>query len=46
MRSGLARTATFNRQLKTILPAMALLTIALFLSVYIVPPSREALLNP
>jgi K(+)-stimulated pyrophosphate-energized sodium pump len=29
-------------QLKTILPAMALLTIALFLSVYVVPPSKEA----
>jgi len=32
-----------NRQLKTILPAIALLTVALFLSVYIVPPSQEAL---
>ncbi len=32
-----------NRQLKTILPAIGLLAIALFLSVYIVPPSQEAL---
>ena len=32
-----------NRQLKTILPVIALLTIALFFSVYIVPPSQEAL---
>ena len=32
-----------NRQLKTILPAILLLTVALFLSVYVVPPSREAL---
>ncbi|MCX8062120.1 MAG: sodium-translocating pyrophosphatase [Anaerolineales bacterium] len=31
-----------NRQLKTILPLIALLTIALFLSVYIVPPTPEA----
>ncbi|MEM5776524.1 MAG: sodium/proton-translocating pyrophosphatase, partial [Anaerolineaceae bacterium] len=31
-----------NRQLKTILPAMLLLTVALFLSVYIVPPTPEA----
>ncbi|MGB2910794.1 MAG: sodium-translocating pyrophosphatase, partial [Anaerolineales bacterium] len=31
-----------SRQLKTILPVVALLTIAMFLSVYIVPPSREA----
>jgi len=31
-----------SRQLKTILPVIALLTIALFFSVYIVPPSREA----
>jgi K(+)-stimulated pyrophosphate-energized sodium pump len=31
-----------NRQLKTILPVIALLTVALFFSVYIVPPSREA----
>jgi len=31
-----------NRQLKTILPAIALLTVVLFLSVYVVPPSREA----
>ena len=32
-----------SRQLKTILPAILLLTVALFLSVYVVPPSREAL---
>jgi len=32
-----------NRQLKTILPAIAVLTLALFFSVYIVPPSREAM---
>lgn len=31
-----------NRQLRTILPLMALLTVALFLSVYIVPPTPEA----
>ena len=31
-----------TRQLRTILPAIAVLTIALFFSVYIVPPSREA----
>ncbi len=31
-----------NRQLKTILPAIVLLAVALFLSVYIVPPSLEA----
>jgi len=31
-----------NRQLKTILPAVGLLTVALFLSVFVVPPSREA----
>lgn len=31
-----------GRQLKTILPAIGLLTIALFLSVYVVPPSLEA----
>ena len=31
-----------NRQLRTILPLIAVLTIALFLSVYVVPPSREA----
>lgn len=31
-----------NRQLKTILPAILLLTIALFLSVYVVAPSLEA----
>src|SRR5512145_1965592 len=32
-----------SRQLRTILPAIGLLTVALFLSVYVVPPSREAL---
>jgi len=32
-----------DRQLRTILPAIAVLTIALFFSVYISPPSREAL---
>jgi K(+)-stimulated pyrophosphate-energized sodium pump len=31
-----------SRQLKTILPAIGLLTVALFLSVYVVPPSMEA----
>ncbi len=31
-----------DRQLRTILPAIALLTVALFLSVYIVPPTPEA----
>lgn len=31
-----------NRQLRTILPAIILLGIALFLSVYVVPPSAEA----
>jgi K(+)-stimulated pyrophosphate-energized sodium pump len=32
-----------TRQMRTILPAIGLLTIALFLSVYVVPPSSEAL---
>lgn len=31
-----------NRQLRTILPAILMLTVALFLSVYVVPPSAEA----
>ncbi len=31
-----------NRQLRTILPLIGLLTIALFLSVYVAPPSAEA----
>ena len=31
-----------NRQLRKILPLIGVLTVALFLSVYIVPPSREA----
>ncbi len=35
--------AYLTRQLKTILPFIAILTVALFLSVYIVPPSAEAL---
>ncbi|MEJ5223496.1 MAG: sodium/proton-translocating pyrophosphatase, partial [Anaerolineales bacterium] len=34
--------AYLQRQLKSILPLIALLTVALFLSVYIVPPSLEA----
>ena len=32
-----------GQQLKTILPAIGFLTVLLFLSVYIVPPSREAI---
>jgi len=32
-----------NRQLKTILPAIVLLAVLLFFSVYVVPPSKEAL---
>jgi K(+)-stimulated pyrophosphate-energized sodium pump len=32
-----------NRQLKTILPVILLLTIVLFFSVYVVPPTQEAL---
>jgi K(+)-stimulated pyrophosphate-energized sodium pump len=32
-----------TRQMRTILPAIGLLTVALFLSVYVVPPSAEAL---
>ncbi|MBI5805667.1 sodium-translocating pyrophosphatase [candidate division TA06 bacterium] len=32
-----------KQQLKTILPAIALLAVVLFLSVYVVPPSREAI---
>jgi len=35
--------AYLNRQLRTILPFIAILTIALFLSVYIVEPSAEAM---
>jgi K(+)-stimulated pyrophosphate-energized sodium pump len=35
--------AYLRRQLRTILPFIAILTVVLFLSVYIVPPSREAL---
>ena len=32
-----------NRQLRTILPAIGLLTVLLFFSVYIVPPTLEAI---
>ncbi|MGE5073529.1 MAG: sodium/proton-translocating pyrophosphatase, partial [Anaerolineae bacterium] len=35
--------AYLARQLRSILPLIAILTVALFLSVYIVPPSPEAL---
>ena len=35
--------AYLRRQLRSILPLIVVLTIALFLSVYIVPPSPEAL---
>ena len=35
--------AYLSRQLKTILPFIAILTVALFLSVYIVPPTPEAM---
>ena len=35
--------AYLGKQLKTILPFIAVLTIALFLSVYIVPPTEEAI---
>jgi len=35
--------AYLQRQLRSILPLIALLTVALFLSVYIVPPTEEAL---
>jgi K(+)-stimulated pyrophosphate-energized sodium pump len=34
-----------KKQLKTILPAIGILFVALFLSVYVVPPSSEALLE-
>jgi K(+)-stimulated pyrophosphate-energized sodium pump len=37
--------AYLRRQLKSILPLVALLTIALFFSVYVVPPTPEALLR-
>jgi len=37
--------AYLRRQLKSILPMIALLTIALFFSVYVVPPTPEALLR-
>jgi K(+)-stimulated pyrophosphate-energized sodium pump len=39
----LGADAYLNRQLRTILPLIAILTVALFLSVYIVPPTPEAL---
>lgn len=39
----LGANSYLDRQLKTILPLIAILTFALFLSVYIVPPSKEAL---
>ncbi len=35
--------AYLRRQLRSILPLIAILTVALFLSVYIVPPSAEAM---
>jgi len=35
--------AYLNRQLRTILPFIAVLTVLLFLSVYIVPPTEEAI---
>jgi K(+)-stimulated pyrophosphate-energized sodium pump len=35
--------AYLNRQLRTILPFIAILTVLLFLSVYIVPPTEEAM---
>src|SRR5574342_1204317 len=35
--------AYLGKQLRSILPLIAILTVALFLSVYIVPPSPEAL---
>ena len=34
-----------SKQLKTILPAVAILFVALFLSVYVVPPTAEALME-
>ena len=34
--------AYLRRQLRTVLPFIAILTVLLFLSVYVVPPSREA----
>src|SRR5512138_3640661 len=37
--------AYLRRQLRSILPLIVILTFALFLSVYIVPPSPEALLR-
>ncbi len=38
----LGANSYLQRQMKTILPAIALLAVALFLSVYVVPPSVEA----
>src|SRR5215475_2888622 len=37
--------AYLRRQLRSILPLIAVLTVALFFSVYIVPPSQEAMLR-
>jgi K(+)-stimulated pyrophosphate-energized sodium pump len=37
--------AYLKRQLKSILPLIAFLTVALFLSVYIVPPTEEAMIR-
>ena len=45
MRSGLARIVILSSQLKTILPAIGLLTIALFLSVYVVEPAAKRWMN-
>lgn len=39
----LGADAYLKRQLKTIIPLIALLTFVLFLSVYVVPPSEEAM---
>lgn len=39
----LGADAYLSRQLKTIAPLIAVLTVVLFLSVYVVPPTREAL---
>jgi len=37
--------AYLSRQLKSIIPLIAVLTVVLFLSVYVIPPSEEALLR-
>ena len=39
----LGADAYLNRQLRSIIPFIAILTVALFLSVYIVPPTTEAM---